>query len=89
MIAMLHLMPRDVLRGFRTSVLMKSLLAGASMAAVVYLLRLSSSLWIVAACVGSLLYVGMLFAMKTFEPSEDAFFRKVLQERLHLPLGPE
>ncbi|MBM2840274.1 MAG: Polysacc synt protein [Bacteroidetes bacterium] len=77
----LYVMPRQILQGFRISVVSKSLLAGILMAGSIFLIRQSDSLWVIAACVGPVVYALALFAMKTFEPAEEVFLRSVLAVR--------
>jgi Na+-driven multidrug efflux pump len=81
MIASLRLMPEGILKGFRTGVVVKSLLSGIAMAGTIVLIRLVDSLWILAACAGPVVYAAALFLMRTFEPGEETFLRGMLALR--------
>lgn len=81
MISMLQLMPRGILNGFRTRVIFKSLLAGLLTGGCIFLIRLMDPLWIVAVFAGPVVYLVTLFALRTFEPAEEAFLRSMLTVR--------
>ena len=81
MMSMLQLMPKGILKGFRNSVIIKSLLAGVLMGGCIFLFRLSNSLWIVAVFVAPAVYFVALFVLRTFEPAEEAFLRTMLTVR--------
>jgi hypothetical protein len=81
MLVSLYIMPRQILRGFRLSVVVKSVLAGLMAGAVIFPVRHTESIWIVAMCLAPVVFVVALFAMRTFEPAEDSFLRSILSVR--------
>ena len=81
LIAFIGLMPRGVLKGFRMSVFLKSLLAAALMVGAVLVTRSWDSLWPLAIVVGPIVYALVLFVLRTFEPVEEDFLRSIMAVR--------
>lgn len=78
LISFISLLPRGVLAGFRTGVVLKGLLSGGIMAASILMIMQYPMPWPLAGVLGLGAYVGSLFVFKTFEPAEEEFLRTLL-----------
>jgi O-antigen/teichoic acid export membrane protein len=78
MICMLIMMPKSVLQSAKVNVQLKAIAAGAAMALSIWLMMYLGVFWIVNAVACSLVYVGMVFLLKSVEPSEFALLQSVL-----------
>lgn len=77
MIALIYLIPKEYLHGFRLSVVVKSAMAGVAMALTAWLLS-SMVPWPVLAIISVIVFVALIFLLKTFEVKEREFLRSVL-----------
>ncbi len=81
MMSMLYLLPRGILRGFRYTVVAKSLMSGACMAGWITAGKIIGLPWPVVALVCPVVYGTMIAALRTFEPAEAAFLRSLAAVR--------
>lgn len=81
MIAFMSLMPKGLLTGFRVEVLTKSLIGGGLVGGMLWLLRSTFVPWFVVAVLGPILFLVLLFVMRTFEPAEEDFIKTLFTAR--------
>jgi hypothetical protein len=72
MCAALWLLPKGMLRGFRMVFLAKAVFSGACMVGVMMAVGMVGIHWVACAAIGSMVYVGCLFLLKTFQRGELA-----------------
>jgi O-antigen/teichoic acid export membrane protein len=75
MLVALKLLPQGILRGFRFSVVARSILSGLVMSAALVLMGFVGVPWLARLFVGLVLYFISQFILGTFEPSEREFVR--------------
>ena len=75
MAAFLSLMPRGLMTGFRSEVIVKSLAAGAIVGGGLWGLRILGFPWPLVAFFGPILYLLLLILAKAFEPEEERVLR--------------
>jgi O-antigen/teichoic acid export membrane protein len=78
MICMLIWMPRNVLQTAKIDVQLKAIAAGAVMGLSIWFMMFLGVFWIVNGVVCSLVYVGMVFLLRSVEPSELVLLQSVL-----------
>lgn len=78
MIAILYLIPKGTLRGFRLSVISKSILSALAVVTSIWIMTSLHFSWLLQIPITILLYTGLLVALRTFEPEEEEFLRSLL-----------
>lgn len=81
MLTFLLLLPRGSLRGFRTAVPLKSLVAGVASAGLMVASTAAGLPWYLAAVAGLGAYGGLLVGLRTFEPADVQFLRSIFASR--------
>jgi O-antigen/teichoic acid export membrane protein len=76
MSALLKLMPEQTLKGFRISVVSKTVLASALMGGFLWSLKVIGVSWVVQVLAAPVVYVLSQLLLKTLEPAEASFLRE-------------
>ena len=79
MVVMIRLLPNGIFSGFRTVVLYKTLSAGSIMLMSFLILDIWKAPFVVQIIVAALIYIGSIFAMRTFESEEEKLFLQYLR----------
>jgi Na+-driven multidrug efflux pump len=78
MISAISLLPKGLLRGFRYSLVIKSVASGLIMAACAVGLRAVFDAWVFIGLFSALIYLLALFAFRTFDEAETDLLRSML-----------
>jgi len=76
MSALLKLMPKQTLKGFRTSVVTKTILASALMGGFIWSLEILGVSWVLQILAAPVVYVLSQLLLKTLEPAEASFLKE-------------
>ncbi len=81
MLSALYLLPNSYFKSFKPAYIFKPIGAGIVLAAFIYAIAGIGLYWMVEALLGGVVYLGALFALKTFDPQEIELLKNYASKR--------